>query len=79
MLFVLHFLQQCLCLGRLLRIGGEDCAAVLRAHVVALAVQSGRIMSAEEDQQHIAQADERGSKSSFTTSAWPVCPVQISS
>ena len=58
--FVLHFLQQCLCLGRLLRVGGEDRAAVLRAHVVALAVQCGRIMGAEEDQQHIAQADDRG-------------------
>jgi hypothetical protein len=46
--------------GGALLVGGEvDAAAVLRADVVALAVQRGRVVDHEEDFEHLACADER--------------------
>ena len=56
--FVTHFFDQII--GNLsLRVAsGVDAAAVLRAHIVALPVQGRRVVGAEKNQQHIAQADD---------------------
>ncbi len=42
--------------------GGEDGGAVLRAHVVALAVEGGGVVDGEEDVQDIGVGDLRGVK-----------------
>ncbi len=64
-------------LGLLGLVEREDRAAVLGADVVALAVELGRVVRAEE---HVVDLGERdlvaGSKVTLIASAWPVLPEQ---
>jgi len=57
----------------------EDGGAVLRPDIPALAVECRRVVDREEDVQQVVEGHDRGSKVIWTTSAWPVVPVQTSS
>ncbi len=74
--------RQLLNLGRRLRLllgrVVEDGRAVLRAPVRALAIERGGVVQGKESVQELLVADVAGSKSSSTTSAWPVRSVQTS-
>ena len=56
-LLAIHAGDQLLGHGTVGRVGEVDAAAVLRAHVVALAVERGRVVGAEEDLEDLAHAD----------------------
>jgi hypothetical protein len=57
---------------------GVDRRAIGRADIVALAHALGRIVAFPEDAQQVAIGDLAGSKTTSTTSAWPVMPVVVS-